>query len=270
MPLSPIPAQERWVSTPQGRLFTRCWSPGAGNPGRDVPIVLFHDSLGCIALWRDFPERLAQASGRTVIAYDRLGFGRSDPHPGRLDRDFVQDEARGAFAAVREQLRIERFIAFGHSVGGGMAVACAARHAPACIALVTESAQAFVEDRTIQGIGDARRSFQAPGQRDRLVKYHGDKTDWVLAAWIETWLAPDFAGWNLDADLRGVHCPVLALHGDHDAYGSVRHPRRIAEQVAGPATVVILPDCGHVPHREQPEAVRARVTAWLDGAVGRE
>lgn len=252
-----IPTQDLHVATGQGRLFVRQWS----SPGTAAPIVLFHDSLGCVELWRDFPARLAAATQRRVIAYDRLGFGRSDPHPDRLDRNFVHAEAHHGFGAVREALELERFAAFGHSVGGGMAVACAATFAEDCVALITESAQAFVEGRTLQGILEAQRGFAQLGQVERLAKYHGDKAAWVLSAWIDTWLAPDFANWNLDDALSDVRCPVLALHGDRDEYGSVRHPQRIAELTGGQA--MILEDCGHVPHREQRGRVIATVAQWM-------
>ena len=198
-----------WVEVPEGRLFVRRWTPAASSEAADqAPIVLLHDSLGCVALWRDFPALLAQATGRTVVAYDRLGFGQSDPHPGTLPPSFVSDEALGGFAAVKahlqRQLGVDGFVLLGHSVGGGMAVACAAAHPDACRGLITESAQAFVEDRTLTGIRDAQIAFRQPGQIERLQKYHGDKAAWVLGAWIDTWLAEAFHGWTLDAQIRQV------------------------------------------------------------------
>ncbi|WP_257386151.1 alpha/beta fold hydrolase [Tahibacter caeni] len=256
-------AEELQIHTEHGRLFAKRWRAATATQIGRAPIVLFHDSLGCVELWRDFPQRLAAAAGRGVVAYDRLGFGRSDPHPGKLGRGFIEAEADGGFRVLSEQLEIDRFIAFGHSVGGGMAVACAARHGDACRALVTESAQAFVEDRTVHGLRAARTAFAEPGQFDRLRRYHGDKAAWVLSAWIDTWLAVDFADWNLDATARQVRCPTLAIHGDQDEYGSVLHPQRIAELTAGPAALRILDGCGHVPHKERPETVLAEAVTWL-------
>jgi len=252
---------EHWITTPQGRLFAREWS--APRDAADAAILLFHDSLGCVELWRDFPAQLALATGRAVVAYDRLGFGRSDPYPGVLPPSFVHDEAATMVPRVREALGLDALIPFGHSVGGGMAVATAAALGDACVALVTESAQSFVEDRTRSGIRAARDAFARPGQIDRIARYHGAKARWVLDAWIETWLGPDFAEWNLDAELRGVRCPTLALHGDGDEFGSVRHPQRIARLVQGPARAVILDGCGHVPHREQPARVLDEVARFL-------
>jgi pimeloyl-ACP methyl ester carboxylesterase len=256
-----IGVQDAWIRSDGGRLFARRWNAASRN-GR-AAVVLLHDSLGCIETWRDFPARLASASGREVIAYDRLGFGRSDPHPGRLGFDFVRDEAGSGLRHLREQLQLQRFVAFGHSVGGGMAVAAVARSGADCVAVATESAQAFVEDRTLEGIRAARQAFAGADGLERLASYHGDKAAWVLGAWIDTWLAPEFAGWNLDADLRAVRCPALVLHGDRDEYGSARHPQRIADGVAGPAQTHLLPDCGHVPHRERAEVVLDLVARWL-------
>ena len=256
------------VDTHRGGLFARRWRLASQGRSDVAPIVLFHDSLVCVALWRDFSERLVPATGRPVIAYDRLGFGRSDPHPGSLQDDFIRDEARDAFRHMREQLDIGRFIAFGHSVGGGMAVGCAAEYPVECLALVTESAQAFVEDRTIEGILEAKRAFEQPGAIDRLRRHHGDKAEWVLRAWTDTWLAPGFAGWSLDDDLPKVQCPSLVLHGDQDEFGSVLHPQRIAARMQGNTTVELLEGIGHVPHREEDERVAELIRAWLAKTTG--
>ncbi len=252
---------EHWVLHPQGRLFARRWTPAA--PGGHAPLVLLHDSLGCVDLWRDLPARLCEATGRPVVAYDRLGFGRSDAHGGTLPLDFIADEARDAFPLVLQQLGIDRFAVLGHSVGGGMAVNCAAVHGERCEALVTLSAQAFVEDLTVQGLRAAREQFAQPAQVARLARYHGDKAAWVLEAWLGTWLNPAFASWSLDAVLPRVTCPVLALHGADDEFGSPQHPQRITRLAGGSARMVLMARTGHVPHREQPDAVLAAVAQHL-------
>ncbi|MBN3789448.1 alpha/beta hydrolase [Burkholderia sp. Ac-20353] len=255
--------EETWIVTPQGRLFAKRWRGAPAADAAACPIVLLHDSLGSVALWRDFPQQLAQATRRDVIAYDRLGFGQSDPHAGQLSPTFVRDEADHAFRALREQLGVESFVAFGHSVGGGMAVGCAAAHADGCRALVTVAAQAFVEERTLAGIRDAERQFEEPGQLDRLARYHGDKAEWVLRAWVDTWLSPAFRDWSLDDVLPQVRCPTLAIHGSQDEYGSSVHPDRIASRVAGASSVVMLRECGHTPHRERTADVLTAVGEFL-------
>lgn len=250
------------VPTPRGRLAVRDW-PMAGGA---APILLLHDSLGAIDLWRDFPARLAAATGRRVIAYDRLGFGRSDPSHEPLHDDFVATEAVTGVVPVLEALGIERVVLFGHSVGGGMAVHAAERLGERCAALVTESAQAFVEDRTREGILAAKRDFEDPAKFEKLVRLHGAKARWVLDAWTETWLAPSFADWSLDGVLPRVACPVLAIHGEDDEFGSAAFPRRIVAKVAGPARLALLPGIGHVPHREDPDEVLRRVAEFLSEA----
>lgn len=256
----PDPSASRWVDHPAGRLFVRQW------PGQDavaLPVVLLHDSLGAVALWRDFPQALSAATGRTVIAYDRLGYGQSAPAPGPQAPDFISAEAHGAFAAVRQALGLDRFVALGHSVGGGMAIHLAAADPQHCAAIVTMAAQAFVEARTRAGIREAQALFDDPQQVARLARYHGDKARWVLDAWIDTWLSPAFDDWSLDGVLDQVRCPALVMHGEEDEYGSVEHPRRIAAGIGAAARLVIYPGVRHMPHRECPEAVIDHIAGFL-------
>jgi len=254
---------DRTIDTGAGRLFARVWGELPRAPGGPATIVLFHDSIGSVELWRDFPDRLAAATRCAVVAYDRLGFGWSDPHPGRLELDFMREEARSSLPALIGALGLGALVPFGHSAGGAMAVATAARFPDRCPAVITEAAQAFVEDRTVASIRAAQASFAEPGQLERLVRYHGDKARWVLDTWCDTWLSPGFAAWRLDDDLRQLRCPVLAMHGDRDEYGSTVHPERISGVPACASRAVIFKDCGHVPHREQPEAVLTQVAAFL-------
>ena len=147
-----------------------------------------------------------------------------------------------------------------------MAVGIAAAYPAECVGIITVSAQAFVEDRTVAGIRDAQAFFAQPGQRERLSRYHGCKASWVLGAWIDRWLDPAFSDWSLDSHLPEVVCPNLVLHGRGDEYGTVRHPERIAGLSTGASTTHIG-GWGHVPHREAPEAVLALVAGWLEGGA---
>lgn len=202
-----------------------------------------------------------------MVAYDRLGFGRSDPYPGALDPGFIGEEARSSLPALQARLGIGRMILFGHSVGGGMSVCAGAALPETVVAVITESAQAFVEDLTLAGIRDAETGFAEPGQMERLARYHGDKARWVLEAWTKTWQSPDFANWTLDAELRRLRCPVLAMHGDQDEYGSHLHPERIGRLPPCGGEVVIFEGCGHVPHREKPEAVLQAVARFTQAPI---
>lgn len=263
-----IPSRhDRHVVIGGHRIAVSTWGDAAGKGG--IPIVFFHDSLGAIDLWRDFPAQLAAHAGHFAMAYDRLGFGRSAPNPGTLGHGFIRDEAGAALLPLMAHLGAEKAILFGHSVGGGMAIAAAAQFPERIAAVITESAQAFVEERTLDGIRAAKKSFADPAQLARLAKYHGNdlkKAQWVLDAWTETWLAPAFAGWSLEEDLRQLQCPVLAMHGDLDEFGSERHPKMIAglpSAFAGQGEYVMFEGCGHVPHREKPELVLQTVMDFL-------
>ncbi|WP_235033907.1 alpha/beta fold hydrolase [Pantoea sp. 18069] len=253
---------EAWIPTALGHVHAQRWPADAGADTR-LPIVLLHDSLGCTALWRSFPADLARVTGQAVISYDRLGFGRSDVHPGLLTADFVASEAQGSFAAVLDAFSIDRFMVFGHSVGGGMAVSIAAAYSARCEAVITESAQSFVETLTLDGIRAARDAFAAPGQMQRLEKYHPGKAQWVLDAWVDTWLSPAFRDWSLDAALAQVRCPMLVFQGADDEFGSARQPERIAALSGGPVSLAYLAGCGHVPHRESAAQVLERVQGFV-------
>ncbi len=254
---------DHWVVTPGGRLFARRWNParGLGLPG--PTILLMHDSLGSVELWRDLPERLAARTGLPVVAYDRLGFGRSDAHPGHLADDFIETETATGLLPVARHLRCETLVLMGHSVGGGMAIAAAAELQERCCAVIALATQAFVEEHTLAGIRAAREDFRQPGQVERLARYHGDKAPWVLHAWFDTWLRGSFSHYSLDGYLARLRCPLLVLSGDRDEYVSRRHPERIAALAAASSEIHILENCGHLPHREHPERVLAAVARFL-------
>jgi pimeloyl-ACP methyl ester carboxylesterase len=254
-------ASDSSVAVPGGSLFVRRWSTGqSARP----PLILLHDSLGSVEQWRDFPEALANVTCTEVIAYDRLGFGKSTARSGRPSPDFVTDEAATFFPALRLALGLETFVLFGHSVGGAMALAIAAAEREACGAVITEAAQAFVEPRTLAGIRAASAELERPEQFARLSRWHGEKAHWVLDAWAGVWLSPQFRSWSLDEELARVRCPVLAIHGDRDEYGSVEFPRRVTAKAGGPSELAILEGCGHVPHRERREDVLRLAASFLE------
>jgi pimeloyl-ACP methyl ester carboxylesterase len=177
---------------------------------------------------------------------------------------FVREEGLVGLPALWRGLALDRVILFGHSVGGAMAIVAAAQAPEASVAVITESAQVFAEELTLASIRAAKAAFAAPGQVERLARYHGVKARRVLEAWTGTWLAPAIADWKVDEELRRLRPPILAMHGDRDEYGSRAHPQRIAALVPGRADIVLFDDCGHVPHREYPDAVLQAVRTFLD------
>ncbi len=258
-----IATTDHWIRTERGTLFARKWTPPDARTANYPTLLLLHDSLGCVELWRDFPQRLASETRRSVVAYDRLGFGASEAHPGPLALSFIEDEANKAIPCLLDQMELEAVVPLGHSAGGAMAIAMAVHLPERCVAVITEAAQSFLEERTLAGVRAAEADFERPGQLDRLARYHGAKARWVLDGWTKTWLSPAFSGWSLDDLLQRVHCPVLALHGDRDEYGSAEQAKRIARLAPGPSRALILPECGHVPHREQPARVLDEIARFL-------
>jgi pimeloyl-ACP methyl ester carboxylesterase len=256
-----VSVRDHSVPAGGGQVFAREWQPG--SPNAAPPIILLHDSLGCITLWRDFPADLSARTGRRVIAYDRLGFGQSDAHVGRLPLDFIYEECSTSLPPLLAALKVDDFVLFGHSVGGGMSVAGAADFGPRCKGLISESAQIFREERTFEGIRAAQPNL-APGspQRERLKKYHGEKTDWVLSSWIDNWLDPAFV-LDLTRHIKRIRCPVLALHGDLDEFGSTDQAKYLCDRVAGSATLHLMKGCGHVPHRDRPAEILETVARFL-------
>ena len=260
-----LTTEDLWITLPGSaqRMYARRWQPSNANAHSRAPIVLMHDSLGAVVLWRDFPALLAQATGRAVIAYDRLGFGQSDARQGPPSAAFISEEATHYWPALRDQLQLTQFVLLGHSVGGGMAIESAAHAGTACTALITIAAQAYVGEGTVASISAARSQFQDPEQITRLAKYHGDKARWVVDAWTETWLSQPFADWNNDAWLQQLQTPALVLHGEHDEYGDHTHPNRIAHHAGTHAQVELIPGAHHMPHREVPDVVLAHIRQFL-------
>ncbi|WP_349921251.1 alpha/beta fold hydrolase [Aeromonas veronii] len=251
---------DSFVSVPGGRLFVRQWRPaGTGHS----PLILLHDSLGSVAQWRDFPATLATRLQRPVIAYDRLGFGQSSPQTEPAKPGFIDDEARFYLPTLIKALGLGHYLLFGHSVGGAMALAATSRPSSGCLAVISESTQAFVEERTLDGIRVAKQGFEDEAQLVRLTRWHGERARWVLDAWTGVWLSPAFRHWSLAPRLADVHCPVLAIHGEKDEFGSAAFPRAIAGGVSGAAQMALLPDCGHVPHREREAEVLDLVETFL-------
>lgn len=256
-----ITTKDLLIDVPNGKIFSRTWEQ---KNSKLEPIILLHDSLGSIDLWGTFPLSLAEATGRTVIAYDRLGFGRSSARDKRPSPNFVREEAEIYFPFIKKGLGVLDFLLFGHSVGGGMAITIASHFQKECKAVITESAQAFVEDLTIKGIQVAKEKFKDQIAVEKLNKLHGEKTRWVLDAWIEVWLSPEFADWSLKEELPQVKCPVLIIHGDKDEYGSRAFPEMISRLTGGKSQLELMADCGHIPHREKKDAVLSLVKTFVE------
>lgn len=232
-------------------------------PGRPT-IIFLHDSLGCIALWRDFPEKLGRLTGCNVLIYDRQGYGQSCPFTyAQRDLLYMEQEA-DILMGLLAHWKIEQPILFGHSDGGSIALIAAGKYPEKIAAVITEGAHVFVEDVTIKGIKEATELYHTTHLQKKLAKYHGDKTEAMFWAWAATWVMPEFAGWNIEAFLPGVKCPTLIIQGEDDEYGTLKQVESITSQTAGASEAFILPGVKHTPHKEAAEAVLEKAATFIN------
>jgi pimeloyl-ACP methyl ester carboxylesterase len=237
---------------------------GSGGPGRPA-LVFLHEGLGSVAMWRDFPARVAQATGCEAVAYSRFGYGRSDPTPGPRPVRYMHQEALEVLPKLLDALGLERPVLVGHSDGGSIALILAGAGVRPLAGLVLLAAHVMVEDVTVVSIAQARRAWETTDLRSRLSRYHRD-VDSAFWGWNDIWLDLAFRGWSIEEFLPGVACPVLAIQGKDDEYGTAEQLRLIAAGVRD-AEVLELDRCGHSAHRDNPEAVIAAISGFVDRRV---
>jgi pimeloyl-ACP methyl ester carboxylesterase len=215
-------------------------------------IVMLHEGLGSIALWKDFPQRLAARTGCGVLVYSRYGHGNSEKLAEKRPVEFMHHEGEVVLPELLATLGIERPILLGHSDGGSIALISAGKHAGRAQALILEAPHVFVEDLSVASITAAKVAFETTDLRSKLARYHRhvDETFW---GWNDIWLDPRFRSWNIKSYLETVRCPVLCIQGEDDEYGTREQLEAIRTRI--PETeILMLPNCGHSPHREQAEA----------------
>ena len=233
-----------------------------GNPASPHPVVVFlHEGLGSVAMWKDFPAEFCAANGLAGVVFSRYGYGRSTPKPPseRWAPDFMHEQALEVLPRLLTRLGVERPWLFGHSDGGSIALLHAAQFPAAGVVAVAP--HLFVEDVAIASIERARTSFEAGDLRRGLAKYHDDP-DSAFRGWNDAWLSPEFRAWNIEADIANVSCPVLAVQGADDEYGTLEQIRAVARHV--PQTeLLVFADCGHSPHHDQSERLIREAGAFI-------
>jgi pimeloyl-ACP methyl ester carboxylesterase len=243
--------------TVAGRGLEYQWIGAGGRP-----LVFLHEGLGSIRMWRDFPARAARATGSRALVYDRYGYGDSDVlAEARVGTGFMHREALDMLPALLAALGVENPVLVGHSDGASIALIYAGAGLPAR-AVVAMAPHVFVEDISVRSIEAARRQFETTDLRERLAKYHRDPVK-TFRLWNDAWLDPEFRRWNIEASLPGIRCPVLALQGEEDEYGTMAQVEAIARQAGGPCRVLKLARCGHSPHRDQPERTLAAIAEFV-------
>ena len=245
-----------------GRLEYARW--GTGSP-EGPPLVLLHEGLGCVSMWRDWPAELARATGREVLAYSRFGYARSSPAELPRPLDFMTREAREVLPRVLEEARMESPVLVGHSDGGTIALLCAAAGEVPLDGVVTLAAHAFNEPRCIAGVEAAREAFLEGGLREALSRHHGERTDDAFWGWCDAWLDPRFERWSIEAELDRVGVELLVVQGRDDDYGTLCQVDVIASRTGGRSRTLVLDDCGHSPHRDQAPATTAAIARFVAG-----
>ena len=228
-------------------------------------LVLLHEGLGSVAMWRDFPARLAAATGCRTLVYSRYGYGQSDVLQESFGVDFMHREAREALPELLAELGIERPLLVGHSDGASIALLHAGDGCFEVAGLVLMAPHCFVEDISIRSIEAAKVTFETTDLPAKLGKYHRDVTR-TFYGWNDIWLHPDFRAWNIEDCLPGIHCPILAIQGVDDEYGTMAQIEAIAAQATAAAAVELLKlaDCRHSPHKDQTQAVIEAVSRFAD------
>ena len=227
------------------------WFGAPHAAGADI--VLLHEGLGSLAMWKAFPGQLAAATGRRVFAYSRQGYGASRPIVTRREPDYMHVEAEAVLPQVLEAAWIDRPILFGHSDGASIALLYAAAHPNGAAALILEAPHVFVEPMTIASISATGPVFETTDMPAKLARYHDD-ADAAFRAWRGVWLGPRFRNWNIEAGLEAIACPTLMIQGLDDEYGSRAQLDAITARMPQ-ARTVMLERCGHSPHRDQTEKV---------------
>lgn len=249
-----------------GRVATRqFWFPDNRDIGGPV-LVFLHEALGCNAMWKDWPQTLARGTHLPFLSYDRYGHGRSDPLPAPRDPGYLEVEAFEILPEVLHACGVTDPILVGHSDGGSIALMYASRFPVR--AVITEAAHVFVEDVTLAGIREALAAWRDTDLLARLARYHGDKTEALFFAWVDTWLSDEFASWNIENRLPGISSPLLVVQGKDDEYGTAAQVEAITSGVSGRVRSLLLPDCRHIPHLQAAERLRPLVTAFVQDCLG--
>lgn len=222
--------------------------------------ILLHDALGSVAQWKDFPETIADKSGCQVICYDRVGHGLSSDRDGYVLPGHFEAEAFRILPALLMELKLSlKPVLIGHSDGGTIALLYASRYRIS--AVIALAAHAYVEDETIKGVKETYgKKMQI---LSRLKKYHGDRAEKIFQEWADVWTSVEVRKWNILKELYGIKDPVLIIQGREDPYASIAHPGMIRKSISGFASSIILPDCGHFPHRESTTEVMWELEKFL-------
>jgi pimeloyl-ACP methyl ester carboxylesterase len=250
--------------TVQGRKLEVQRIAASGTGARTL--VFLHEGLGSVAMWRDFPGKVAEATGSAAVVYSRYGYGRSDVLREARGVDYMHREALEVLPELLARLEVLEPVLVGHSDGASIALIHAAAGDDVG-GLMLLAPHVFVEDISVKSIAEAKTAFETTDLPQKLGRYHADAAK-TFRGWNDIWLHPDFRSWNIEAVLPRIRCPMLAIQGFDDEYGTMAQLDAIARQTGGPIELLRLADCRHSPHRDQPEVVIEAMSRFIDRLDG--
>ena len=230
------------------------------------PLLIFlHEGLGSCSQWHDFPKIISDNSKCPVLMYDRYGYGKSEQISEQRTVNFLNKEALEFLPAILKELKFEnsKLILVGHSDGGSISVIYAGAFPKNVVGLITEAAHVFIEDISLNGICLIADSQNKPKWIKILKKHHGQNTELMINSWTETFLMPEFRLWNIENYLKTITCPVLAIQGNLDNYGTYTQLESIKKNVKGNVELLYIPECGHVPHQQATEIVNNQMHKFV-------
>lgn len=234
------------------------------RPTEGPTIVMLHEGLGCVSRWKDWPDRLADATRAGVFLYSRTGYGASDPIGVPRPLSYLHDEALEVLPRLLDVIGFERGILLGHSDGASIATIYAGGVADFRVrGLVLLAPHFFVEEEAIRSIEQARVDFAASDLRERLVKHHGDNVDCAFEGWNQAWLDPGFRSWDIRESIGYIRVPMLIVQGTADEYGTIAQIDTAREEAYCPVEVALVPGAGHSPHLDAPEETLAAVSGFV-------
>jgi len=242
-----------------------CKSFGQSNP-EDPTLIFLHEGIGCVDLWKNFPQQLSQATGLRSICYSRAGYGRSSSVSWPRPVTYMHNEALTVLPEVLEKLEIKDAILFGHSDGASISLI----HAGGCPgssvrAMIIEAPHVVIEELTLRSIADLSERYEHGDLRARLERYHGDNVDCAFHGFVDTWLVPTYAAsWSILDFVAQVQIPTLVLQGADDQFGTSRQLDLIKKTMPGVVDTVVIPDCGHHPHFESQQFVLDRSKRFVE------
>lgn len=240
-----------------------------GPPPEDAPTLVFlHEGLGCVSTWRDFPARVSEATGCGALVYSRAGYGNSAPVTLPRPVSFMHDEALVTLPEVLDAAGVRECVLVGHSDGGSIALIYAGGVRDGRLrGLILEAPHVFVEDLSVASIYRAAEQYREGGLKAALERHHGENTECAFWGWNRVWLDPAFRSWNIEEFLPRITVPVLVIQGEEDEYGTIRQVETIERGCTGPVRSVLLPECGHSPHRDQPGRTLDEITSFVAAEV---